>query len=124
MFLGILDGVSNTLQYSNAAHFPAAILQQEKQSVYLELGGLPLGVCETDYDFLEAKVAETFNLVMFSDGVLEIMDKTTIKEKEQDLLSLVQCGNTEIDALVKHLGLDVKEEVPDDIAVFTIARKN
>ncbi len=59
---------------------------------------------------------------MFSDGVLEIIDISTIKEKEEYLLSLVQCGNTEIEELVDHLRLDDIKDVPDDIAVFTVAR--
>ncbi|HIG44469.1 MAG: fused response regulator/phosphatase [bacterium] len=124
MFLGILDAANNTLQYSNAAHFPAAILEQQNQSIFLELGGFPLGMCETEYECSEVKIEENFNLVMFSDGVLEIIDQDTIRDKETELLSLVQCGKTDIDALVKHLGLDRQMDVPDDIAVFTVARKN
>ena len=124
MFLGIADAASNTLQYSNAAHFPGAILHQNNQAAFLELGGFPLGMFETEYDVVEVKIAENFNLVMFSDGVLEIIDQDTIREKEHELLSLVQYGYTEVDALVKHLGLEKQKEVPDDIAVFTVARKN
>jgi len=122
MFLGILDDKKQILQYSNAAHFPAAILNNNKATRFLEVGGLPLGVCDTEYEFKDVTISENFKMVIFSDGVLEIMPQKSIKQKEEALFSLVQCGNTEIQQLVDHLGLDDIKDVPDDIAFFTVAR--
>lgn len=124
MFLGLLDESKSTFQYSNAAHFPSVILQSSSSVDFIELQGLPLAMCKTKYECRELELSETFNLVMFSDGVLEIMGRSTLAEKEETLLSLVRCGNTEIDSLREALGLDELEYIPDDIAIFTIARKN
>ena len=122
MFVGILDDKLNCMQYSNAAHFPGAIMQTDSTTKFLEMGGLPLGICETRYEFQDVDMSAKFDLVLFSDGVLEIMSQTTIEEKEQCLLSLVQSYTTDIDTLVTRLGLDSQREVPDDIAIFTVTR--
>ncbi len=123
MFIGILDCKKNLLQYSNAAHFPGAIVKDVAGTTFLEMGGLPLGVCDTEYDSEEVKLSKTFKFVIFSDGVLEILSQATIKEKEEYLRFLVECENTDIDTLVDHLGLDDVVEVPDDIAVLTVERQ-
>ena len=124
MFFGILDDSESTFQYSNAAHFPSVILQSNSDVEYLELQGLPLAMCKAKYEYRELKISESFNLVMFSDGVLEIMGQSTLSEKEKALLSLVKYGNTKIESLQAQLGLDELVSTPDDIAIFTIARKN
>jgi len=124
MFLGILNGAQNALQYSNAAHFPAGIVSNDESTLFLELGGLPLGVCDTEYGYHDISIDKSFNLVVFSDGVLEIMSEESIKGKEMQLHLLVQSGNTDIDTLVDHLGLDEISEVPDDVALLTVVRKS
>ncbi|MFT7688217.1 MAG: sigma-B regulation protein RsbU (phosphoserine phosphatase) [Candidatus Azotimanducaceae bacterium] len=124
MFLGLLDDSKSTFQYSNAAHFPSVILQSNGCAEYLELQGLPLAMCKTKYEFRELKVSDSFNLVMFSDGVLEIMGQSTLSEKEETLLSLVKYGDVSVESLQEKLGIGKLESTPDDIAIFTIVRKN
>jgi sigma-B regulation protein RsbU (phosphoserine phosphatase) len=122
MFLGVIDKNGRTLRYANAAHFPAAILSTPKSTQYLEMGGLPLGIYDTaGYRSREVVLPESFTLVMFSDGVFEILSEETLRAKEEYLLSLVKCGG-DIEVLADHLGLGEVKEVPDDIAVFTVAR--
>ncbi len=50
------------------------------------------------------------------------MPQQTLKAKEEHLLTLVECDKGDIDTLADHLGLGEVKEVPDDIAVFTVAR--
>ncbi len=122
MFLGIVDQQSNSLEYSNAAQFPAAILSTGNRSQFLEIGGLPLGLYKTpEYDSRAVSLTPRFSIVMFSDGVFEIMPEQTLKAKEEHLLSLVESGNIKVDALAEQLGIVDTEVGPDDIAVFTIA---
>lgn len=123
MFLGMIDKNKKTLEYSNAAHFPGAILSSAEATVFLEIGGLPLGLYRSaEYESRQIDLPETFTMVMFSDGVFEIMPQQTLKAKEEYLRSLVEGGNRSIESLQDHLGLDAVQEVPDDIAVFTVAK--
>lgn len=122
MFLGIVDSEKNLLEYGNAAQFPGAILSGEDGSHFLEIGGLPLGLYQSpEYDSRSVSLAPRFSIVMFSDGVFEIMPQQTLKAKEEHLLSVVKCGNRNVKALAEQLGLANINNVPDDIAVFTVA---
>jgi sigma-B regulation protein RsbU (phosphoserine phosphatase) len=123
MFLGVLDKGGRELQYANAAHFPATILSNAESTRYLEMGGLPLGIYDTaEYPCRRLALPEAFNMVMFSDGVFEILPQETLRAKEDHLLSLVECEGGDIEILADQLGLGEVKEVPDDIAVFTVAR--
>ena len=122
MFLGIVDCDGNSLAYSNAAQFPAAILSADDGAQFLEIGGLPLGLYQTpEYDSRSVSLPSHFTIVMFSDGVFEIMPQQTLKAKEEHLLSVVKCGNRDVEALAEQLGIESTGNVPDDIAVFTVA---
>jgi phosphoserine phosphatase RsbU/P len=122
MFLGIVDCEENTLEYSNAAQFPAAILSSDDRAQFLEIGGLPLGLYQSpEYDSRSVALPLHFTIVMFSDGVFEIMPQQTLKAKEEHLLSVVKYGKRNVEALAEQLGIEGTRNVPDDIAVFTVA---
>ncbi len=123
MFLGVIDHEGKRLVYANAAHFPATILQTGEGSEYLNMGGLPLGLAPaTRYPEWETLLPDQYTMVMFSDGVFEILPEKTLQAKEQHLLSLVKEDNGDIDSMADHLGLGAVKDVPDDIALFTVAR--
>ena len=123
MFLGVIDKRGETLEYANAAHFPGTILTSQESTRYLEAGGLPLGIYETaEYPCRRLEMPDFFSMVMFSDGVFEVMPKDPLKLKEKKLLSLVEYAGSDIAVLAEKLGLDEVEDVPDDIAVFTVVK--
>jgi sigma-B regulation protein RsbU (phosphoserine phosphatase) len=121
MFLGLLDPKNKLLHFSNAAHFPATIFITGQTLDYLELGSLPLGMYQTPgYVSKEINLPDEYSIVMFSDGVLEIMAQATIQDKEEHLKMLVKSGMRDVDSLVNELGIDGALNAPDDIALFTI----
>ncbi len=122
MFLGIIDTPAQQMEYSNAAHFPAAILSGDGDTDFLQFGGRPLGLFKNvEYVSKTLHLPDSYTLVMFSDGVFEIMPQETLKDKEAHLLSLVKCGTRNVEALANHLGVNDRSHRPDDIAVFTVA---
>jgi sigma-B regulation protein RsbU (phosphoserine phosphatase) len=123
MFMGIVDIHKGVLEYSNAAHFPGTIFSSRERTEFLEIGGLPLGLYESaSYETNSLDLPTQFTLVMFSDGIFEVMKQQTLRAKEDFLLSLVKGGTCTIGSLSDHLGLGVIQDAPDDIALFTIAR--
>lgn len=123
MFLGVMDKAGDSLQYANAAHFPATILSSPESTRYLESGGLPLGIYESaQYTCRHEDLPKSFSMVMFSDGIFEIFPGDSLKTKEEGLLSLVESGGSDVDVLAERLGLGEVNEVPDDIAVFTLEK--
>lgn len=123
MFFGVIDQENRRLEYSNAAHFPGTILCHEDGASFLEIGGQPLGLfAEPVYDSHEVELPENYSIVMFSDGVFEILPEETLEDKEERLLTLVKSHREEdLDALVDDLGVLKTRLIPDDIAVFTVA---
>ena len=76
---------------------------------------------DATYETLEVPIGPDFRLVAFSDGVLDVVNANSLAEKEALLLETVaQAGHT-IGSLEKALGLDVIRDLPDDIAVLSIA---
>jgi len=123
MFLGVIDQQCRRLEYSSAAHFPGTILCHENGANFLEIGGQPLGLfAEPHYLSYEVALPSNYCIVMFSDGVFEILPETSLEEKETRLLSLVSSNREAgLDALVDDLGVLTARAIPDDIAVFTVA---
>ncbi|MBL4680313.1 MAG: SpoIIE family protein phosphatase [Pseudomonadales bacterium] len=120
MFLGVIDETNMSFQYSNAAHFPSVLLHSNGAVRFLELQGLPLAMCTAKYESRQVEITKSFDLVMFSDGVLEIMQRTSLADKEKDLLELVECGHRDVDSLCDQLGINDHCAFPDDIALLTI----
>ena len=128
MFFGIIDEENNSLEYSNAAHFPGTILCFDQGAKFLEIGGQPLGLySEPVYQVHHVDLPENYSIVMFSDGVFEILPQGTLEAKEEHLLSVVKCQQSGenlggmVDGLVDDLGVLSASAIPDDIAVFTVA---
>jgi serine phosphatase RsbU (regulator of sigma subunit) len=123
MFMGIIDQENSRLEYSNAAHFPGTILCAENGAHFLEIGGQPLGLYnEPIYASHQIDLPEHYLIVMFSDGVFEILPEPPLEDKEAHLLSLVKLHQQEdLNALVDDLGVLSARRIPDDIAVFTVA---
>ena len=128
MFFGIIDQENSSLEYSNAAHFPGTILCFDQGANFLEIGGQPLGLYrEPLYRVHHVDLPENYSIVMFSDGVFEILPQRTLEAKEEHLLSVVKCQQPGedlsgmVDGLVDDLGVLSANAIPDDIAVFTVA---
>ena len=128
MFIGIIDKKNDSLEYSNAAHFPGTILCVDQGAKFLKIGGQPLGLYgEPAYQVYHVDLPENYSIVMFSDGVFEILPQKTLEAKEEHLLSMVKCQHLGedlsgmVDGLVDDLGVLSASAIPDDIAVFTVA---
>lgn len=123
VFCAVIDLAGNELCYCSAAHFPPPILVNRDQCQPLEGKGLPVGLFEgIEYEELSVPLDDAFKLVLFSDGVLELIDLPTVKDKELFLLEMVKKGTHNIADISDYLNIEGVEAAPDDIAVFTISR--
>jgi serine phosphatase RsbU (regulator of sigma subunit) len=121
MILGILDISTNTLQYSVAGHLPLPILASGDKAEFLEATGMPLGIVkDVEYHDYKVELPEDFDLLLFSDGVLEILPVDGLLKKEDFLLDLVAGGCRDIDGLKEKLSLETINDAPDDIAVVCV----
>jgi serine phosphatase RsbU (regulator of sigma subunit) len=123
LVMGCIHAPSNALRYSIAGHLPLPILCSPDGVEYLQGEGMPVGMLpEVDYAEYETVLPAQFSLVMFSDGVLELMSEEHLSEKESKLLSEVDDPAMDLAALMEKLGLDQVSDAPDDLAVFVVSR--
>ncbi len=122
IFCGYIDINERKLIFSSAAHFPPPILVTNGKIIALEGQGLPVGLFEeVSYENQEVELGEWFHLVVFSDGVLEVMKQSSVAEKERYLMEIVSKDIHNIDQLIDHLDIRSQQAVPDDIALMTVS---
>lgn len=123
VFVGIISTTDRRLRYSVGAHFPMPILSFEGgRTAFLEGSGLPVGLFEApEWEVYDVPLEEPFRLILFSDGILEVIKAKSLDEKEKTLLELVSGGSHTIASLSKALNLDEITELPDDIAIVSVS---
>lgn len=127
--LATLDLLDNTLCYSIAGHLPVPILCGDVDKCrWLRGNSPPVGLfADAEYFDQTIDLPESFQLLLLSDGVLEVIDGNGLLEKEARLLELVAQQFVDrkvvtMDALIGALGLENVADAPDDIALLLITK--
>jgi phosphoserine phosphatase RsbU/P len=124
VFMGILNNETNTLQYSVAGHHPLPILYQHgiASTMPVARSSFPIGLFEeADYFDEELPLADDFALVLFSDGILEVLKQGDYSVKEARLQQVVQ-SKGRFEEIKAELAPPKTMQVPDDIAIMSITR--
>lgn len=120
-FVGIIDLKTREMRYVMGGHLPLPILITQGETRFLEGKGKPLGLFpDAHWQVYQTQLTEPFSLVVFSDGVLEILPPTDLIAKEAMLLEMVSEAGGEMDQIYARFKLDSRLEAPDDIAVLTV----
>lgn len=123
MFAGALNRKKNTLRYTVGAQLPLPILITEGKAEFLEGKGSPVGLFpEGKWQVYDVELPEKFILLAFSDGVLEKLPMKSLKAKESFMLKKLAHCPADIDKVLPRLGVEDTQNLPDDIAVFMLAR--
>ncbi|MFA5679161.1 MAG: SpoIIE family protein phosphatase [Pseudomonas sp.] len=124
MLGGVIDEQLQTLTYSIGGHLPLPILLADGKANYLQGKGRPVGLFEgAEYGNQEIPLPQSFSLTLCSDGVLDCIEESTLKEKEDRLPRLVEQANGDLHCFMRLLGLEGKKVMPDDISVLLLSRK-
>jgi len=130
-FAGIIDTHTLEMRYVVAGHLPLPVLVSGERASFLEGKGKPLGIFEdADWEVETMQLPEAFSLVIFSDGVLEVLPPRDLIDKEAYLLANLTQNDTlmahnssdseEIEAICQALKLDKVDPVPDDVAILKV----
>lgn len=124
LFIGIVDLSNDELAYANAGHFPLTVLCDDEGARFLEIVGKPAGLFPgATYQSKRVTLTDRANLVMLSDGVLEVMNGRGLAEKEQRLLDVAwTCRDGQNDAW-QVLGLETFQPGPDDMSCLTVSKE-
>ena len=124
MVVGLLDMEYNTLLYSVAGHLPQPVLVSGEGARYLQGEGSAVGImADALYEEHLIELPESFMLALFSDGILEILPRKNLIEKENYFLEVFEQTSESPEELVTRLGLDQVETAPDDIAALFISKR-
>jgi sigma-B regulation protein RsbU (phosphoserine phosphatase) len=124
MFYGVIDQGENTLLWSNAGHFPYPMLNDGGEVRTLECRGRPIGMFyDAEFALCQLDLPATFDLLVVSDGILELMPVEILQKRYAELLADSLEG-TGLDLKEMTVGLEVLAEkhLPDDIAILLITR--
>lgn len=123
-FVGVIDTHTRQMHYVVAGHLPMPVLVTPDGAEFLEGAGKPVGIfADPEWRIYRRVLPETFSLVCFSDGVLEVLPAKALKDKEAQLLSLVGENGSSMASVCSALGVEGVSETPDDIAILTIIKR-
>jgi len=120
---GVIDEDTGLLTYAVGGHLPLPVLYTPDQARYLEGRGLPVGLFEeATYQNHVVELPPQFSLTLLSDGILDLLPGSTLKEKEAGLPEVVKAAGGSLDGLRRRFGLSTLGEMPDDIALLVLSR--
>jgi len=122
MFIGLIDTKSSKLTYAVGGHHPMPVFHSQDYTGYLEGRGMPAGLFESPtFEQREVQLPQAFALTLFSDGILEIINGYSLKDKEENILQLLKGGFvSSFDLSARLIKADASN--PDDVAIMTVSR--
>jgi len=123
IFIGIVDMHEHVLNYSSAGHFPNAILAIGNESRFIEMKGKPVGLFENvNYASASLELEEDIQLVLVSDGILDLLPGDSLAIKEQILLEKVAQAKCEHRKIWEYFELPEIFDGNDDVSFLSISR--
>ena len=125
LMAGSLDMCSHSLRYVTAAQLPRPVFIANGDSSFLPGAGKPVGLFESvSWKVNEVQFAKGSALVLFSDGVFDLLSKSHMHEKEDTILSrLADCPQS-LDDLRKTFFLSDNDSPQDDVSVLLLRRNS
>jgi serine phosphatase RsbU (regulator of sigma subunit) len=122
MVYGVIDWKQQKLTYSIGGHYPNPVLLEGNNARFLEGKGFPVGIMkETIFPRYTIDLKPGSKLMLFSDGIAEILPEKDMASKEALLLSMIVEGNASIPYFIEKLGLQDKKTLPDDVTILVLA---
>ncbi|SIT00379.1 PP2C family protein-serine/threonine phosphatase [Neptunomonas antarctica] len=125
IFCGLINHVENTLTYAVGGHHPMPIYKSAHKTVVLQGRGMPVGLfAEAIFTQKMIDLDNDFSLSLFSDGVLDLLSGSSIKEKEQNLFDWVDNNAADLEGLKSHIFQKNKhqDQYPDDITIMSVSK--
>jgi phosphoserine phosphatase RsbU/P len=125
LILGVGDLESNQIHLVNGGHYPPPIFSRADTSEFIEQRGKPVGLFEEVRYQARAIAMETGDrLVMFSDGVMDVMGGDDLVDKERRLLRAANEGGN-VEEMWGLLDIDFNVgNRPDDMTCLLVQREN
>ena len=94
-----------------------------QQASYVGKKSLPIGLFDfAHYQTESLRLPPRFAMALISDGILETLPQTSLRDKQAFLLELIGGTDLTIENLIQQLGLDQTGPLPDDVTLLLITR--
>lgn len=121
-FVGVIDTHTMEMRYVFGGHLPFPLLISPEGTCYLTGKGKPVGIFENaSWEVYSTQLPPKFSLVVFSDGILEVLPPEDLIDKEQHLLEVMTGHDGDVDSIADSIGVCGMDTAPDDIAILRIA---
>lgn len=125
MIYCVLDFKENILHYSVGGHYPNPVIWDGKNTYFLEGAGFAVGIYKNAvYELHHMKLPEEFKILMLSDGILEVLEGSSLDENEALLLNSINQNPFNIDDFLHHFDIVDERGFPDDITVLLIGKND
>lgn len=122
LFYAVLDTRTAEITYANAGAFPWPLVLQPQQERYLELKSTPVGMFDfVSYTNQSLLMQDNSSILLFSDGILDVLPQQSTEQKLQHLLQKSSEQN-DIAALLQALAIDPNQPLPDDLTILKLTR--
>ncbi len=119
LFFGVLDRASNSLIYCNCGQYPYPFLITADGTQLLEEKSMAVGMFDfAEYHNARIDLPSAFRLTIFSDGALELDERTGQAEQIQYLATLDT--EAEVQAFLERARKS--DDLPDDVSVLSVER--
>ena len=123
MFYGVINRADNRLCYSNGGQFPFPVLFDGDNAQFIEAKSRPLGMFEqVDYQNHSLDLPPRFTLALFSDGILDVLPYTKLRDKKAFLLEQINSFDQRVEQLADLLEADQASSPPDDLTFMLIQK--
>jgi sigma-B regulation protein RsbU (phosphoserine phosphatase) len=123
IFYGVMDLKEHRLRFCSGGQFPYPMLFDGQGINTLTSHDKPVGLFEDSiYTQHEINFAPVQQMLMISDGILELFPRDSARRRTEWLLQMVADGSPAIDDLIERFNIEGLDEMPDDIAFLSIVR--
>jgi serine phosphatase RsbU (regulator of sigma subunit) len=121
LFYGVLDHAERRLRFANGGHFPRPLLLADGVQQFIGESSFPVGLFDwATYPEFDQILPGRAELLMCSDGVLELSADAGLAKDESLISSLAMRGPLSVQGLLAEIRKHVPDMPIDDIAVFLI----
>ena len=123
MHIGVVDMARRRLRYANAGHFPTLLVSEASETRFLEQAGRPLGLFpEASYqsETYSLDASQSVLILLISDGVLELMGRQPLPNKEAALKNLAGRCRPEGQNVWEEPEFDENFQCRDDVSFLSL----
>ncbi|MCY4276610.1 MAG: SpoIIE family protein phosphatase [Gammaproteobacteria bacterium] len=123
MHIGVVDTARKRLRYANAGHFPTLLISDACGTRFLEQAGRPLGLfpeAQFESEAYQLDTSQPLLIALFSDGVLELMGRQPLPNKEAALKQTAGHCRPSGEEIWDSLEFDASSQCRDDVSFLSL----